>query len=62
MVPELIGCATGHSHRTETRFFTSDRHHLPWHIKSLFLNILFDQGILGVFAVLLLSIAAVGEE
>jgi len=28
-------------------FFSSDRHHLPWHIKSIFMNVLFDQGILG---------------
>ena len=42
-------------------FFTSDRHHLPWHIKNLFLNILFDQGILGLVAVLLLCIAVVAR-
>jgi len=29
-------------------FFTSDRGHLPWHIKNLALNVLFDQGILGL--------------
>lgn len=29
-------------------FFSSDRHHLPWHIKSLFMNVLFDQGVLGL--------------
>lgn len=29
-------------------FFTSDRHHLPWHIKNLWLNFLFDQGIFGL--------------
>jgi hypothetical protein len=29
-------------------FFSSDRIHLPWHIKSMFMNVLFDQGILGV--------------
>jgi hypothetical protein len=28
-------------------FFSSDKHHMPWHIKSLFMNVLFDQGILG---------------
>jgi len=35
-------------------FFTSDRYHLPWHIKSLPLNVLFEQGIVGlvVFALL----------
>lgn len=28
-------------------FFSSDRYHMPWHIKSLFMNVLFDQGLLG---------------
>ncbi|MFI5445921.1 hypothetical protein [Polaromonas sp. UC242_47] len=28
-------------------FFSSDRHHMHWHIKSLFMNVLFDQGLLG---------------
>jgi hypothetical protein len=32
----------------ERWFFTSDRYHLPWHIKSLPLNVLFDQGIVGL--------------
>ena len=29
-------------------FFSSDKHHMPWHIKSVFMNVLFDQGILGL--------------
>lgn len=29
-------------------FFTSDRNHLPWHIKSLLMNVWFDQGALGL--------------
>lgn len=29
-------------------FFSSDRNHLPWHIKNIFMNMLFDQGVLGV--------------
>ena len=29
-------------------FFSSDRHHMPWHIKSLFMNVLFDQGVVGL--------------
>lgn len=28
-------------------FFSSDRHHMPWHIKSMFMNVLFDQGMVG---------------
>lgn len=29
-------------------FFTSDRHHLPWHIKNAALHVLFEQGLLGL--------------
>lgn len=29
-------------------FSSSDRHHMPWHIKSMGMNVLFDQGIVGV--------------
>ena len=29
-------------------FFSSDRHHLPWHAKNLFMHVLFDQGMVGV--------------
>ncbi|MCX2860476.1 hypothetical protein OOZ63_01310 [Paucibacter sp. PLA-PC-4] len=29
-------------------FFSSDRHQLPWHIKSLGLHLLFEQGLLGL--------------
>lgn len=28
--------------------FTSDRHHLPWHIKNVALHVLFEQGLLGL--------------
>ncbi|HSV51239.1 MAG TPA: hypothetical protein VLJ57_03930 [Burkholderiaceae bacterium] len=37
-------------------FFSSDRHHMPWHIKSVFMNVLFDQGVAGL--VLWLSLCA----
>jgi hypothetical protein len=37
-------------------FFTSDRYHLPWHIKNLALDVLFDQGLIGV-ALLALIVA-----
>lgn len=39
-------------------FFTSDRMHLPWHIKSLWLNVLFDQGAVGLALFALLWLAA----
>lgn len=29
-------------------FFSSDRHHMPWHIKSMFMHVLFDQGLVGL--------------
>lgn len=39
-------------------FFTSDHHHLPWHMKNIFLHILFEQGIVGLAAFGLLVLAA----
>jgi hypothetical protein len=32
----------------ENWFSSSDRHHLPWHIKSILMNVLFDQGLVGL--------------
>ncbi|RTL42869.1 MAG: hypothetical protein EKK53_11275 [Burkholderiales bacterium] len=29
-------------------FFSSDRHHLPWHIKNVALHVLFEQGLVGL--------------
>lgn len=29
-------------------FFSSDRYHLPWHLKNLGLHVLFEQGLVGV--------------
>ena len=29
-------------------YSSSDRHHLPWHIKNMFLHVLFEQGIVGL--------------
>ncbi|MBU6259771.1 MAG: hypothetical protein KGO01_15245, partial [Burkholderiales bacterium] len=37
-------------------FFTSDRYHLPWHMKNLFLHLLFEQG--GVGLALFLTLLA----
>jgi len=36
-------------------FFTSDHYHLPWHIKNIFLNVLFDQGWVGLLIFILLG-------
>jgi hypothetical protein len=39
-------------------FFTSEREHLPWHTKNIALNVLFDQGIVGLASLtMLISIA-----
>ena len=38
-------------------FFSSDRDHMPWHAKNLFINIMFDQGLLGLSAFLLLTLS-----
>ena len=29
-------------------FFTSDKYHLPWHVKNIALHVLFDQGAIGL--------------
>lgn len=39
-------------------FFSSDRNHLPWHIKNIFMHLLFDQGIVGLALCSLLLIGA----
>ena len=36
------------SHEMAHWFFTSDKFHLPWHIKNMFMNVLFDQGAVGL--------------
>lgn len=40
-------------------FFSSDRHHLPWHAKNLWLHYFVEQGWLGLVAFSLLCAAAV---
>lgn len=39
-------------------FMTSDRSHLPWHAKNLAVNVLFDQGLIGLALFALLSVTA----
>ncbi len=38
-------------------FFSSDRNHMPWHIKNMFMHVLFDQGAVGLllFSAMLLA-------
>jgi hypothetical protein len=45
------------SHGMAHWFFSSDRNHLPWHLKNVFVHVLFDQGLfgLGVFVLMLLG-------
>ncbi|WP_210544204.1 hypothetical protein [Rhodoferax sp. PAMC 29310] len=40
-------------------FFSSDRYHMPWHIKSMVMNVLFDQGIVGLTLWGLLLVGAI---
>lgn len=39
-------------------FFSSDRDHMPWHAKNILVNVLFDQGALGLILFMLLTISA----
>lgn len=39
-------------------FFTSDHYHMPWHMKNMFLHVLFEQGWLGLALFLTLSAVA----
>lgn len=39
-------------------FFTSDHHHMPWHLKNLAVHLLFEQGLLGLAAGMLVLGAA----
>jgi hypothetical protein len=42
-------------------YFSSDRHHLPWHAKNMLLHLLFEQGWLGLVLVSLLFLYALCE-
>ena len=54
---ELLGNA-GFAEGSDFWFFSSDRHHLPWHAKSLLLHYWVEQGWLGFGAFMLLLCAA----
>jgi hypothetical protein len=43
-------------------FFTSDHHHMPWHMKNIFLHVLFEQGILGLAALGVLIAVALSRS
>jgi hypothetical protein len=49
----------GFSDANNDWFFSSDRSHLPWHIKNLMLNLYFEMGWLGICAYALLLFSAV---
>lgn len=42
-------------------FFSSDRNHMPWHVKNLFLNAVFEMGWLGATALGFLLLAVVAR-
>jgi hypothetical protein len=42
-------------------FFSSDRHHLPWHMKNLELHVLFEQGLIGLALMSAAFLLAVGR-
>jgi O-antigen ligase len=42
-------------------FFTSDRHHLPWHAKNLWLHVLFEQGWVGLILFSMLTVFALAR-
>lgn len=42
-------------------FFTSDRNHMPYHLKNLIVHVLFEQGVLGVSLTLLLTCYVLGR-
>ncbi|QDF98649.1 hypothetical protein CJ010_19955 [Azoarcus sp. DD4] len=54
---ELIGNGD-FSAASDFWFFSSDRHHLPWHAKNLWLHYFVEQGVLGLLAFSVLSLAA----
>lgn len=49
LLGELIGNGR-FTHGVDNWFFTSDRHHLPWHAKNLWVHLWVEQGILGLLA------------
>jgi len=42
-------------------FSSSDRNHMPWHIKSMLMHVLFEQGLLGVAVLSLLVLLALAR-
>ena len=46
------------SHGGDRWYFSSDHVHLPWHAKNLWLGIWFDQGWMGLLAVIGFGVAA----
>lgn len=42
-------------------FFSSDRNHMPWHVKNFAVNMFFEQGLFGCVAMALLLLVVAGE-
>ncbi len=58
--PELIRNGS-FEHGNDYWFFSSDRNHLPWHVKNFAVNTFFEQGWMGVLATALLLLYAAGD-
>lgn len=50
----------GNFSRTNDHWFWVVDNHLPWHTKNMAINVLFDQGWFGLFAVILIAALAMG--
>jgi hypothetical protein len=48
----------GFADGTSRWFFSSDKHHLPWHAKNLWLHFWIEQGVFGVMAFSFLAVGA----
>jgi hypothetical protein len=42
-------------------YFSSDRHHMPWHTKGLGVHVLFEQGLVGATLLSLMLLVALGR-
>ncbi|UCV01940.1 hypothetical protein [Dechloromonas denitrificans] len=49
---------SGFNNQMQRWFFSSDHDHMPWHAKNLLVNVMFDQGTLGLMVFLLLTASA----
>jgi hypothetical protein len=48
----------GFADKLQHWYYTSDRNHLPWHAKNMWLHVLYEQGVFGLASFTLLLLAA----